>query len=33
MDPVTGEEKHLKGGMAGLPAGEGSRVIVCHVSK
>lgn len=33
IDPVTGSSKHLAGGMANLPAGEGSRLIICQISK
>ena len=31
-DPVTGKDKFIEGGMSDLPAGEGSRIIICHLS-
>ena len=31
-NPKTGKEEFLKGGMATIPEGEGSRIIICHIS-
>jgi hypothetical protein len=32
VNAVTGKKEHIQGGMANLPAGEGTRIIICHLS-
>ena len=32
-NPKTGKEEFIRGGMATIPEGEGSRIIICHISR